>query len=286
MTVQNRFCLSPDNRSQQSSMGWSLSLSVLLGCMMVLSGCEAPGGSLPGGGRPAGPPPIASQRPKPVAPVKAMSPTQAQAPDAVTDTPAESPASDASSQADASPSATLASLAMPLEEMYQAGNRVMLAAEILMAKANPFLSRLPALVPGMTPSDLLADTPVDSGMPVEMVDPFENLALLGIVYNAASPIALLSVQGGETQTQLVKAGDVLMMDGQQIKVGKVHPDSVELSLLGPSPEQRTLSLPSIISYSGRGAEAPSGGDMAGSAGFSNLSRLGSTSAAQVVLQEP
>ncbi|MCE3234120.1 MAG: hypothetical protein K0Q50_300 [Vampirovibrio sp.] len=139
----------------------------------------------------------------------------------------------------------------PLSKVEQAGNIVDLASEIIFAKANPFLDRLAKPMVEIPAETGGSTAPVQVDLPP---DPFESVSLLGIAYHSQSPMALIAVSGGETQTQMVRAGDLLMMDGGQIKVVVIRPDSVDFQKVGTGGEKRTMSLPSVIGYSSSGAK--------------------------------
>jgi hypothetical protein len=122
-----------------------------------------------------------------------------------------------------------------LDKVEVAGNPLELATSIIAANTNPFLNRLPKpLVEAVTPE---APPPVFS-------DPFEGIALLGVIYNSKQPMAFIS-EGGEPAS-LKKAGDVL--NGGAIRVVQVGQADVTLQTVGVSKEKRTLTLPDIVGY--------------------------------------
>jgi uncharacterized membrane protein YgcG len=290
---------------------------LMLAALVLATGCEGTSGppGAPGVGKPGTPPgapgPRAGQPPvssKP-APAVGQPPKPAGPPVAVA--PPSAPTQPASAEPAADPAEPKPAPA-PITKIEQAGNEVALAAEILAAATNPFLSRLPK-------PNTLAVTPEGNVTPVENIlpppDPFESISLLGIVYNPKSPIALLSVGGGESQSQLVRNGEVLFVDGGQIKVTAIRQDGIELQSLGSGKEKRSLSLPSIVTYSGRDGAAGAGGSTGGggggassgsgggghshshggggeggasraSAALPNLKKLGQSDPADVVLHEP
>lgn len=136
----------------------------------------------------------------------------------------------------------------PTAKVEQAGNTVNLASEVIVAGTNPFLNRLPKPVAAVDPSATGTGEGTTVSTAPPPTDPFESVSLLGIAYHAKAPMALISVSGGESQTQMVRKGDVLMMDGGQVKVSSISRDSVEFEKLGPGGEKRTFNLPSIIGY--------------------------------------
>jgi hypothetical protein len=187
---------------------------------------------------------------------------------------------------------------------------VELASSIISAKGNPFLNKLPK--PDIAVSDPGITDP--GAAPPPPANPLENINLLGVVYSRKNPLALVSVGGGENQSQLVHKGEVLIMDGGQVKVIAIKPDSIELEVVGGN-QKETKSLPSILNYaassSGGGSSSPSagmssfgttvsahGGEKSGASGGSsskgtadkpelpNLKRLSGKHSPDVDLQEP
>lgn len=271
------------------------SLAILM--LLFAAGCGGSGASGPPGappsapagappGAPIGAPHQAVQAPPASAPVSPAAPVTAAAPDksqiaaanpaatpagsppgAPVAAPPGAPKTDGSKPADdkaagaAHPDGTSSSDGTPpnplapMTPIKQGGNDVALASEIIASKANPFLGKLPKPV-------VATATPVDSGAtpPPPPVDPFESVSLLGVVYNPKSPIALLGVSGGDSQSQVVRRGDVIMVDGGSVKVSAIRRDGIELQSLGTSKEKRTLSLPNLVGYSaGATAGAPTTG---------------------------
>jgi hypothetical protein len=153
----------------------------------------------------------------------------------------------------------------PLAKVEQDGIMVELASEIIMAGANPFLDRLPKpVVATATPEtgSGSTDTTTAAALPA---DPFASISLLGIAYHPTAPMALISVTGGESQTQMVRKGDVLTVDTGAIKVAGIGPESVDLQRVGANTEKRTMSLPSIIGF-GTSANASGQSGESGEAG--------------------
>lgn len=262
----------------------------MLAVLIFTAGCEPPGGGAPGGARPPGPAPVTSKPPippptvakKPAPPAPLPDDPTSSMPDDATDPEQQAPGPD---ESEPSTDQALDVILSPPANIEQAGNKVKLAVEILISEANPFANRLPKLTPDTIDSENMPDIPT---VVQEVRDPFEHISLLGIVYHAKSPIALMAVGGAESQTQLVKTGDLLFVDGDQLKVNSIHQDGIELETLGSTPEKRSLMLPSIVTYSGRDSTGNSDGMGMGGSGASlpNLSRLGSSNPANVVLQEP
>lgn len=244
---------------------------LLLAGLVLVSGCDeasGPPGARPGMGPPGAPGPGASASALPIRKATSIPGVKANGPDSdkaarkpdvapVGAVPGVSPlalpavpgkaqaSAGTDSGADVNPMA-------PLSRVEQAGNVVNLASEIIFAKANPFLDRLPKPIVEVPKEGEGTATPVKTDLPP---DPFDSISLLGIAYHAHSPMALIAVSGGETQTQMVRAGDLLMMDGGQIKVVAIHQDSVDFQKVGTGGEKRTMSLPSVIGYASSGAKA-------------------------------
>jgi hypothetical protein len=185
----------------------------------------------------------------------------------------------------------------PGARVEQAGNTVELASAIISAKGNPFLNKLPkpdipVANPGGTDPGVVAPPPAN---------PLENINLLGVVYSRKNPLALVSVGGGENQSQMVRKGEVIMMDVGPVKVVAIKPDGIELEMLDGDKRRETKSLPSIVNYAasstGGGVSSSSGGDRTGVSGSSagaedkpelpNLKRLSTgKNSPDVDLQEP
>jgi hypothetical protein len=194
-----------------------------------------------------------------------------------------------------------------MSKVEQAGNAVELASAIISAKGNPFLNKLPK--PDIPIQDPETGKPGEP--PPPPVNPLENINLLGVVYSRKNPLALVSVGGGENQSQLVHKGEVFIMDGGQVKVIAIKPDSIELEVVGGK-QRETKALPSILNYaasSAGGGSSPSAGkssngekssahdgEKSGGSGRSkdasdkpelpNLKRLSGKNSPDVNLQEP
>lgn len=258
---------SVDNKNRELAyMGMS---SLMLVGLLFLAGCGSPSG--PPGARPGmGPPGAPVGGGSPAASANGGAPSQKSVADAVAKSsdmlaqnnqdsklpgmaPGQIPGAPVKSDGsnDSSADAEGVNPMAPTAKVEQAGNLVSLASDIIFLKGNPFLDRLPKpIVEAMT-----ASSPTDPGKAEAPPDPFANVSLLGIAYHAKSPMAIVSVSGGETQTQMVRTGDVLMMDGGQIKVLSISQDSVIFQKLGTGGEKRTMSLPSLIGYTSSGASA-------------------------------
>lgn len=136
-------------------------------------------------------------------------------------------------------------------KMEQLGIQVLLASEIVTAGANPFFNRLPRI--HNSASSASGGTGGSGGPGAELPpppDPFSSVRLMGIVYNAKNPIALFGITGGENQSELLRKGDVLFVDGGQIKVVDIRKDRVTLQQTGVANSKRTFELPDIVGYSG------------------------------------
>ena len=141
------------------------------------------------------------------------------------------------------------------------GLKIALAQELLDARTNPFLSKLPKInvvlnAGGSSDSTATVTAPV--------ADPFEGLTLLGVVVNPKQSMALLSV-GGETQ--MLKGGEVFSSGVSQLKIGKITLDSADIQTVGNGSQKKTLSIPDIIGF--QSADSAGGGAGEGSAADSS-----------------
>jgi hypothetical protein len=148
----------------------------------------------------------------------------------------------------------------PVSNVEQAGNTVELASAIISAKGNPFLNKLPKPDVSVSDPGVITDP---GAAPPPPANPLENISLLGVVYSRKNPLALVSVGGGENQSQLVHKGEVLIMDGGQVKVIAIKPDSIELEVV-EGKQREIKSLPSILNY----AASSAGGGNSSSVGIS------------------
>lgn len=131
----------------------------------------------------------------------------------------------------------------------QAGLTVNLASEVIAVEANPFLDKLPKPVVIAVPtSENLTGANIAAALPPPE-NPFDAVSLLGIAYSKTTPMALVSLGGESTQSQLVRQGETLNLDGGTVRVIKITQDSVDLQRLDSSHEKRNFSMPSIIGYS-------------------------------------
>lgn len=273
---------SVDNRNRELAyMGMS---SLMLVSLLLLAGCGSPSGppgARPGMGPPGapigGPPAASSASSKTVANAVAKSSemvaqTNAAKPPAI---PGMVPGAPAKSPEDGENDNAVNPMA-PTSKVEQAGNEVSLASDIIFMKGNPFLDRLPKpIVEALTdPTAANPNATIVEAPP----DPFASVSLLGIAYQSKSPMAIISVSGGEVQTQMVRAGDVLMMDGGQIKVSSISQDSIIFQKLGTGGEKRTMSLPSLIGYSSTGTSAKTDGSSSSSGGTTPKPSLPGTKA--------
>ncbi len=200
--------------------------------------------------------------------------------------------------------------AAPSTSIEQAGNLVALAADIITAGTNPFMNKLPK-PEGPIPSSAGGDTAASAPEPA---DPFQNVSLQGVMYSARMPMALVSLAGGEAQSQIVNMADkrFITVDGGQLRVLSIKPTGIEVEEVN-SKQRKTLSLPNIIGYSstasgGSGTEKtenqakkssaasseanpslaePQGKPTTGGdESLSNLKKLSKSDPADVKLQEP
>lgn len=269
-------------------------LSLLL--MLVCSGCEAPSstpGSRPGAvvpGRPGAPGAGLSSQPgraggagtrsfsikpggaqaTPVQTAAILAPAKSDSASPLLPAP-EKPSSGLGMQP---PNGSVVNPLGPTGKVEQAGNTVELASSIILAKANPFLDWLPK---PLVPADPSVDATSAAGVTAPVADPFEKLALLGVVFHGKKAMALIGL--GDSQNQFAEVGDLINLGAGVAKVVAVRTNAVDLQLAGKSASVRTLILPDIVGYaasSGSGAKEAS----ASSAPSSNLSLLspgGSTS---------
>jgi hypothetical protein len=155
-----------------------------------------------------------------------------------------------------------------IDKVDTAGNSVNLASMIITANANPFMDKLPKPLQPPEGGDGEGDgsnTPAVT-VPDAPPDPFDEISLMGIVYNSKMPMALIST--GTDKTLMVRKGDVISgKSGETIKVVKISRDNVELLLAGSNDKSAThrraeekskdtklLSLPSIIDYASKSAD--------------------------------
>lgn len=124
------------------------------------------------------------------------------------------------------------------------GVKIALAEEIVLAKTNPFLSKLPKINVNI---NLGTNTPANVGTQTA-IDPFAGLTLLGIVFNPDKAIALVSMGGGATA--LLSKGDTFSGGASELKIGKISRDSVEVTT--STGEKTQLFLPDIIGYQSGG----------------------------------
>jgi hypothetical protein len=147
-----------------------------------------------------------------------------------------------------------------MDTLEEGGQTVRLASAILTAGANPFLNRLPK--PLVEPSGPTVEAVAPSAAPPPPADPFESVNLVGILYNAKKPMALVASSSGETpggaesggnQNQIVGVGSVLPASGGTLRVVGIQRDRVEFQRVdGNNRERRTLSLPGIVGFEPRG----------------------------------
>lgn len=238
---------------------------LLAGGMCFLSGCGAPPG--PGGGAVGMGPPGAGSPPTggsslrlqpPVSPIKPASSllTPQTSPSSLARKPeAPFPKKDAKDEGkdksekkdEKSLDPSKADSKTPVDTVENAGNTINLAAAIILAEANPFMDRLPKpLKPQTTDSGTGAAV---SATPVE-IDPFQDVTLMGIIYNPQKPMALVSLQETEgNKSQMVGNGTTIPGGTHSFRVIKINHDNIELQLLDDKKkEKRTINLPSIINF--------------------------------------
>jgi len=132
------------------------------------------------------------------------------------------------------------------------GPKIALAEEIVLAKTNPFLSKLPKINVSVAVA-----TDSGTGQPVvQAADPFAGLTLVGVVFNPSKAIALISVGGS---TALLKKGDTFANGAAQLKISSVTRDGVDVVTVGGG-EKTTLGLPDIIGYQNLGATSSGSSD--------------------------
>ncbi len=149
-----------------------------------------------------------------------------------------------------------------LDKIESDGNTVSLATVLLAGSINPFMSRLP--LPPAKPVEVKAAAPVEAAGPeLPPVDPFAGVNIVGIVYNSAHPMALISDSSG---SHTVSPGDIFSGGAGTFQVRNISADSVELALKsGSKPETRRLSIISLFGYKkadspavAKSAETPEG----------------------------
>ena len=133
----------------------------------------------------------------------------------------------------------------PAAPIEQGGNIVNLASDLISAGVNPFLNRLPKALQIETAT---ADGSTAAQNTPPPADPLDAVKLMGIIYSAKYPIALVSVSGARSSSQLVRVGDLLTLSNGRALVARITPDSVDVQLQDRSQERRTLSIPDIIGY--------------------------------------
>ncbi len=131
----------------------------------------------------------------------------------------------------------------PAAPILQGGNTVNLASELIGATINPFLNRLPKAFQ----TEVAATSGSDQNT-APPADPLDAVKLMGIIYSAKSPIALISVSGATASSQLVRIGDLIDLSGGQAVVARITQDSMDVQLQGLKQERKTLSIPDIIGY--------------------------------------
>jgi len=131
-----------------------------------------------------------------------------------------------------------------------------MAKEILDARSNPFLNKLP--IP-----DIVSQGPQGTEDVNPSTQAFQSVVLSGIVKRGSHWMALLKMANGSSE--MVKSGDVLNIEGQMMKVGEIRSTSVDVFPLGADKEKdkmaektRTLFLPDIIGF-GAGSAVPDAG---------------------------
>lgn len=239
---------------------WLSAPSALLALALLLSGCENPSGApggRPGGGAMPGRTgsritPSAEKVPVSVPNKMAFKKPLGKPPEDLSAVPGGNPPQ-------AQPTAKIGDLSAPVNPLAptarveQAGLTVELASSIIAMGANPFLDRLPKpIVEAPILTDASAPPPVS--IPV---DPFSSVSLMGVVYNNKAPIALIAVAGAQAQTVLARSGMLIMTDGSQLKVVKIHPNSVDLQVAGDAQQKKSLMLPDIVGFDAKASTSPS-----------------------------
>lgn len=133
-------------------------------------------------------------------------------------------------------------------------NGFLMATEIILAGKNPFAVKLPKPQPDPTklPDPNLVQgsngqqAPVIVEKPLPPPDPFAQVTLNGVLYNARTPLALIST-GGEA-SKIVRKGDILMGNSGPILITSITRSNVEVATLANRKNRRTLTLPDIVGY--------------------------------------
>jgi hypothetical protein len=137
-------------------------------------------------------------------------------------------------------------------------NGFLMATEIILAGKNPFAVKLPKpqpdptklpdpnLVQGPGGQNPGGQAPVIVEKPLPPPDPFAQITLNGVLYNARTPLALISA-GGEA-SKIVRKGDILMGTGGPVIITSITRSNVEVATLTNRKKRRTLTLPDIVGY--------------------------------------
>lgn len=149
----------------------------------------------------------------------------------------------------AAPTATATPAAPPVAANNKPADKklkIAYAGEILAAARNPFMSKLPK------PEKAVEAAPADDGTPAEPVpsapDPLQGINLVGIIYNKTTPMALLSLGSEASDTKFVRKGEVISIDGQQVKVTGISHDTVDLLDVAKPDNKRNVVLQNIVGY--------------------------------------
>jgi uncharacterized protein YcfL len=141
------------------------------------------------------------------------------------------------------------------------GKEVHLVSSFIESGMNPFFS-LVAEHPIEDPlKDLVKNQPVEPlpEVPIIVVNPIDEISLTGIVYNPKSPMALVMFEEagslGSTQ-KIVHPHDVITVKADKILIQAIHSNAIDLKTINTkSPMSRTITLPSMIGFSGKSAQS-------------------------------
>ena len=132
------------------------------------------------------------------------------------------------------------------------GIKIATANEILQAAKNPFMSKLPKIELPTQPESSATEGGEQAEAPPQ-ADPFEKVSLSGVVYKPGNAIALLAIEGGDSDsganTRMVRRGEVLSLGGGEVKVIDIQRDAITLASTSDPKNIRNLLLPNIVGYS-------------------------------------
>jgi hypothetical protein len=235
----------------------------------IFSGCDAPPGPPGSGGMPmsGGPPGSMGGMPRPAgnfgpAPPglttnsspTTLSPNRPSAMELakppITATPKPGESADKNKSADNKPAD--GQMSTTLDKLENDGNTINLASALLTSGLNPFLDRLPKpLKPVESPTDgSTAPPPIVAAPP----DPFESITLVGILYSATKPMALISAG---TESKMVQKGTQFTAGENSFRILKILQNTIQIQVNGG--QIRTMTLPDIIGFGSTPSDASSSG---------------------------